>query len=272
MFALSIMADCRAFCKAEGGGIGVVHLIHDNLFASVSEHLADRRVEPRFPAGRSAVLPPIDLPEGECVSEKSSPTAPLMLFLVYRDAEGRHSERRVTVRQLQGNPPHIMVCFCHERGALRNFRIDRVIEAVHPETGEVFVGAGITEALSEAGYRPVDPFFKRLVTILVFVMRCDGRADLEEWEIIDDAIANWAGRFDGGRSAAAAQLLARRIAPDSGDMLTALNALALGADRVAAARFLSRAVQRLIGVDGIETAEEFQWSVELHAALQRIAG
>lgn len=256
--------------RRQGEAATLVHLIHDNLLSPLAAAVGGRRVEPRFPAGRQATLPSADLPEAAPTDAGTSPKSPLMLFIAYRDAQGRASERRVTVRAIHGNPPHILLCFCHERRAFRHFRFDRIIEAVHPETGEVFVGHEIIEAISDAGYQAVDPFMKRLVIILVFVMRCDGRADLEEWEVIDDAITDWSSQFDNGKSASQAMIMARRIAPDSDDMLTALGGLLTMPGRSPAVRFLSRSVQRLIGADGVEAPDEFAWAVELHAVLQRI--
>ena len=266
------MAVCRAFCEASfvREAAALVHLIHDSLLSPLVDLVGSRRVEPHFPTGRQAALPVEDLPEAAPAGAGIAPAAPLMLFIAYRDAQGRQSERRVTVRAVHGNPPHILQCFCHERRALRHFRLDRIVEAVHPETGEVFIGKEVVEALSEAGYHAVDPFMKRLVTILVFVMCCDGRADLEEWEVIDDAVADWSSQFDSGRSASAGMLMARRIAPDADDMLAALGGLLAMPERAHAGRFLSRSVQRLIGADGVEEPEEFAWAVELHSVLQRM--
>ncbi|MFW5655943.1 MAG: hypothetical protein ACOCYW_09935 [Roseicyclus sp.] len=62
----------------------------------------------------------------------------LFTVIDYVDARGARSRRRITTLKLRnGTHGPLLSAICHERRALRHFRIDRVEAFIDPETGEV---------------------------------------------------------------------------------------------------------------------------------------
>ncbi|WP_350649604.1 WYL domain-containing protein [Pseudomonas sp. HY13-MNA-CIBAN-0226] len=59
------------------------------------------------------------------------------LKLAYRDADGVLSDREVMVSRYVSDGDGYIVAFCRLRKDSRTFRLDRIIEAVDLETGEV---------------------------------------------------------------------------------------------------------------------------------------
>lgn len=68
--------------------------------------------------------------------------------IVYRDRDGEHTQRRVTVLALHGDRDRrtgfvyarVVQAFCHLRREPRHFVVSRVAALADPETGEVFEG------------------------------------------------------------------------------------------------------------------------------------
>jgi hypothetical protein len=60
----------------------------------------------------------------------------MTVFLIkYRDSSGETAERRVSDLRLES--ANTYDAFCHLRQARRSFRMDRIVHAVNPDTGEV---------------------------------------------------------------------------------------------------------------------------------------
>ncbi|GAA0550773.1 hypothetical protein FHS83_001284 [Rhizomicrobium palustre] len=121
--------------------------------------------------------------------------------IVYQAADGHESVRRITVRNLSLNAENIPIlnCWCHERQALRAFRIDHVREVV-TQDGEViapparfFVETfGMAPALAECSLpRPasltrIRPIFTHHMMVLTHLGRADGDYCLDEQGIVLD--------------------------------------------------------------------------------------
>lgn len=223
----------------------------------------ERRVVPRVPAGEAVILPEADAPD-EASAAGHRRAEPLALFITYVDAAGAPSRRRITVRQLLGKPPVMLLAFCHERGAMRHFRLDRIEEAVDPETGEVHALDALGALIEGAGFAPVDPDLRRAINVLVFLMRCDGLDHPAEWEAIDQALASYLLRFGGDDVAHAGALrMARQVAPDADDFLIGMRSFT-HSDRVGdLGRWLRQSTIALIDADGQHSKEEFAWMTEV---------
>jgi WYL domain len=99
---------------------------------------------PPVPKGRQVRIGPSDSAEVHAAPAPSAPSPELgwaggqSFAIVYRDANGEESERRVTVRNLSLNAPDVpvLVAWCHERQDMRSFRLDRIV-AVITNTGDV---------------------------------------------------------------------------------------------------------------------------------------
>lgn len=234
--------------------------------------VAGKRVVPEMPPGRTAILPPEDDDDAERGQADSEPST-LALFLVYENAKRERSERRVTVRQVVGDPPTTLVCFCHERHAARSFRVDRIVEVYDAHSGEVLDALGLRDLLVAARLPRIDPVLRRAVNVLVFLARCDGRMVAGERDAIDDALASWCLRFGGDDGACEqAVRLARRVAPDADDFLIGLRSMAKDPRAPQLARWLRGAASEVIDADGSHHAKEIEWAGELNGFLRVMEG
>lgn len=69
---------------------------------------------------------------------ESEPVEPVFCTIDYTDVAGRASRRRITARSVQRRgDATLIVALCHERRALRHFRLDRISRVVTHD-GEVF--------------------------------------------------------------------------------------------------------------------------------------
>lgn len=225
----------------------------------LAAQLVGRRVKPRVPEGRKVVVPVSD---GDEDIDPEAPTAdpePRGLFIVYRAEDGAISERVITVRQLIGNPPEMMLAWCHMRNRPRHFRLDRIVEAVDPESGEVIAVEGLAELL-QTEHLPIDRRVRQVVNVLVFIARCDGSIVRPEWMAIEDSIAYFMTRFGGDDEIhRLACIMARQIAPSGDDLIIALRSFAAAPERRELGRWLTQALKAVVDADGVHTREEFEW-------------
>lgn len=245
----------------------------ENFLARLAEQLVGKRVTPSLPVGRTVELPESDDVEiGESAGSGDDREVPLALFIAYENAKGERSQRRITVRQLIGHPPELILAYCHERRAARNFRLDRIIEAMDPETGEIYDMTALMQMVAAGGHRPVDLTTRRIVNILVFIMRCDGHAHAAEWSVIEDLLANWTMRWGGDDADLEAALrLAQHVAPDANDFLIGMRSFASNAEASRFGGFIARAVGAVIDADGVMQPQEFRWMVETREFLHVMA-
>lgn len=69
---------------------------------------------------------------------RTRPTRGKELWIRYRAADGVETRRVVTVRQCERRASgDYLLGICHMRRDLRHFRIDRILEAIDRDTGEV---------------------------------------------------------------------------------------------------------------------------------------
>jgi hypothetical protein len=219
------------------------------------------RVVPSFPNGRNARTHDAEVDADFTDSITDEESSVRALFIVYEAASGEVSERRITVRQLVGNPPQMLLAWCHERKAPRNFRFDRIVEAIDPETGEVYDVARLGEMLSR-DMIPVDLALRRAINILVFLARCDGHEHPREWEAIEESLGRYLLRF-GGTDAdhERAYKMARQVAPNGDDVLIGLRSFHASESRVEIARWLEQSMAAVIDADGTQHDEEFEWVI-----------
>lgn len=243
----------------------------ENSWGKLRSAIAGRRVIPRIPTGRRVALAPGD-DESSALEEGRAATEAVGLFITYVDAAGSESERRITVRALVGVPPTLVQAFCHERGACRSFRLDRIREAICTETGEVLAGGAILDVIQGAGFSGMDRVLRRAVNVLVFLMRCDGHAHPAEWIAVDDALSRFGVRFDASEGQIEmAMSLARKIAPDADDFLIGMRSFASSQDAPQIGRWLGRSVADVIDADGWHAPEEISWLVEVQDFLRHMS-
>lgn len=104
------------------------------------------RVVPAAPPGFRPSLPAYDSDEEEFddLSPDLEGVAGTGCNITYEDSGGNVSLRRVTCRKLSDRAAVLYLQgFCHERQALRTFRVDRMTEVACGSTREVFVPGAI---------------------------------------------------------------------------------------------------------------------------------
>lgn len=238
-------------------------VISDGIRAFV----AGKRVVPPVPPGRTVLLVAEEVP---VASAKRDGTASLSLFIEYLDAKGARSERRIAC-QSYDRSVDMITAYCFEREALRQFRCDRIVSAACTETGELFDLADLTERLRARGLPVRDAGLNAALKLLTFLMRCDG-IHAQEAVVLEEAITSYALRFDGDDAMVDLALRqSRTMAPDEHDFLRALRFVALRRDGPALARFIRSQAQRMIDADGLHSAEEARFAIELDQLLSKVA-
>lgn len=182
-----------------------------------------------------------------------------LLLLSYTDARGRSSVRRVTVRRVTyKNGEAWLGCYCHERKAHRTFRVDRIVELVDLESGEVIEDTvEMFKALAGDETALPDPVRihavgimrsqARLINLLVYFARADGRFSAVERHLIVEFLSALGNAPSPDEKAILDQLIAR-VFPDDEDFETSLNWLDdMQRDD---ARAIIELVEHLIKVDG----------------------
>lgn len=132
------------------------------LIGFVRSRMASRPA-PRFPDGLAAKLPDEDAADE--IPEKSETDSRLgfaegqTFAIEYEDAKGDLSERRISVLSITKGANHIpcLMAMCHERQAVRQFRIDRVLTIIdldgeihEPPTDFLVENFGMDPAFAEA--------------------------------------------------------------------------------------------------------------------------
>lgn len=74
------------------------------------------------------------------------------ILIKYRDGEGEISERRISDLRLENETT--IDAFCHLRKARRPFKMDRIVHAVNPDTGEILNPYQLVGAPSVGAARP----------------------------------------------------------------------------------------------------------------------
>jgi hypothetical protein len=223
-----------------------------------------------------------------------APIAGVFIEIEYRDARGIQTARRITCRDFRQPSGALQLrAHCHERGALRAFRLDRIQMVVDPETGEVFAPetffSDYVAAFPEAVPTPLpvakarEPStavaaFNGLsaaqrydllagLKVLAFLAHCD--ADWHPFE--DEEISNfiWAWWAAQGSlvelDITEIMGFVRRLRPRSDDFFVSLK-------RASRNRrlgdLLLRAVTAVVEADGEIHSAEHRWVCELHDYLQ----
>lgn len=233
-----------------------------DLKVKLGSSLRGVRVTPAVPAGRKPRLSELDdlLP----LSHGRDRSSGWGGFAVYLNAKGEVSERRISCRKLSGfGRVEIVHAFCHERQEVRSFRVDRFKELIDIDTGEVLDPIEHFEALRRQGaLLMADKALTKLALILVFMARCDGEYHLLEREALNYCFSRYMLRF-GGNDADIERLLHRcdTLAPDSGDFIRSLDALARAKAGPQIARLVLEGASSVIDADGYHHEAEVEWGV-----------
>jgi hypothetical protein len=189
----------------------------------------------------------------------------------YTDEDGAYSVRRVTLRSGRADGPDpSLTAFCHLRGDLRRFRLERIGRVLDPHGSAQayaspmdFLARFHVEAPGNADEVPLRGLLRALrheLTVLMFFSRCDGYLHPAERAVMMDYIAQAYG--DAIAEPDTVWEVVRRLYPDSDAMLVSARALAEhhGSETLADLR---RTIRRLIEADGVIHTDEALHAIEL---------
>lgn len=240
-----------------------------------------RRVTPRAPADFVPQLTPYDdIDLSDDFEPELESIAGVGCILTYADSKGAISARRVTCRKLSHLKDVLYVVgYCHERQALRTFRLDRIVEAACGVTGEVFVPGTLffdRFVITEDGGSPASfglnvslaTDLRAALNILAFLAKADGRIVEEEREVIESFCQSFALRyatddFDFEGVCEHAQ----RLAPDAETLFVSLQRLTRQEAPEGLGRLVRRYAGDLIEADGEQHPIEFHFGMKVQEAL-----
>lgn len=230
--------------------------------------LGDRRVTPEVPGGRNAEA----VEDGELIDNGRDTSSGWAVFLVYKDAAGDMSQRRVACRKISGEGSiHYFHGYCHECQRARTFRLDRIEELVDYRTGECVDPIRHFEDLRMHGLIEMeDRCMADLASVLTFMARCDGEYHPLEESAIEDGLSRYLLRC-GGSDRELGKVLKNlpAIAPDSTDVVSATERLLASSACPSIARIILESSADVMGADGNYRSEETAWSSKLQGVLQQ---
>lgn len=229
-----------------------------------------------MPAQRRATLPSEDDTFDVGIDQGSESALGEAFFLVYRDARGAESRRRVTVHRIVMHGGTVMVrAYCHERRAARSFRADRIVELVDMASGEVLdTPKEIGERLRTMAEPAADRDAATAVAVearrhglvaLTFLARCDGHEHTAERAVILRYLTVAAP--EPGLDHVAAGAVLDRLYPDEYSYLIALDELAQRPEDLVE---LARYALDVVEADGAIAPEEAEFMLELRDLLVEI--
>lgn len=239
-------------------------------FGRMRQSLGGRRVAP---VSAAPYAPSTHEGEDDAREWRRSAGSAWTALLKYRDVKGQVSERMVTCQHVKGfgGLTNVMA-FCHERQALREFRIDRMIELACAMTGEVFDPQERFEQLQREGAIGVeDKALTELARVMVFMARCDGAYHPLEQAALEHQIERYVLRFGGDdRMIEKAIAGCGEIAPDSEDLIRGVKRFSRAANGAQLCRFVLDAGGAIVDSDGRHAPEEVRWAIEISSALKGI--
>lgn len=271
--------------------MNTVNLIY-RLFQARAEKVAPPlptppRFEPHLPPTEdSPDLTALDARFGD----DAAGIAGMAFGIVYVDASGERSERRITCHGIETKNGLVYInAYCHERRAPRQFRVDRLISATDWRTGEIFEGAErFLEMLAACGAVDAGQAVATVasaegadqrramnrcrdgIRILTFLARCDGHFHPTERAVIGrycDARCRGYDdleplRYDLNKMLAYAD----RQYPDSEVFFACLDRVVGAAESGRHVRLIAESAAALIDADGTISEAEFEFANELREA------
>lgn len=192
------------------------------------------------------------------------------IIIKYKNAKDILSERLVTCQRLDRAADALYLWgFCHHRLAVRQFRIDRIVEVADAGTGEVpdtpmafFAQFQVDRSQrSKPGWglnvrQRAD--FVALLNALVFMARCDREYHPLEREALEAVVERYWLRFEAPGEPDVEAILAHadRLAPDAETFFVSLHRCANDPRLV---RLLKESAAQIIDADGVHAVHELYW-------------
>jgi hypothetical protein len=242
-----------------------------------------RRIVPQAPPDFRPQLPETDEPEDDLQDDFEpdlESIAGVGCIVTYAGSKGAVSIRRITCRKLsRKETTHYLQAYCHEREALRTFRIDRMVEVACGVTGEVFTPGSKFftpySVASDGGAAVGFGLNVRLATdlraglnVLAFLARVDGQVVPEEQEVMARYCQSFGLRFcSDSFDYEGTCRYACHLAPDAETFYVSLERLLRNGAPQGLAQLTKRAAGDLIDADGIQAPEEFHYALKLQEFL-----
>jgi len=201
-------------------------------------------------------------------------------IVTYRDSKGAESVRRITCRKLSRNGTVMYLqAYCHERGALRTFRLDRLTEAVCGVTGEIFAPASVffkRYGVADHGGAAVGfglgvqlaADLRAGLNVLAFLARVDGRVVPAEEQVIARYCQSFGVRFGSDSfDHAGTCRYSVQLAPDAETFYVSLHRLKRDGGPIGLARMTLQAAGELIDADGKQDPKEFYFGTQVREYL-----
>lgn len=223
--------------------------------------------QPKRPKSAIAKVPQsddeeTDLSDATPIADEAVGTA---WFIAYTSASNEESERQITIRQIVNKAGiTYIIAYCHERNALRQFKLDRISAAHDLATGEILESqqailnhfTALARCLHSNTKKNAEMAIKdcqNALNILTFLSRCDGQYHPQEEEIILQYIGDqW---FEYDLDEATLLLHVRRLYPDTQTYLDAIKSLSHFKSEKHRNKIFRYAMS-LIEADGTITADE----------------
>jgi hypothetical protein len=196
-------------------------------------------------------------------------------FIAYGNAKGEDSVRTITLRSISGHygQPELINAYCHYREAYRTFRLDRITGMACAVSGEELDPLKHCLELHRRGALKIeDKALTRLMSLLVFMARCDGHYHKLEHSELEELLGRYL-RFFGGEDEIyeMAILECQRLAPSSDDLIRSLKAFSRMPEGPRICSFALDSCAAIIDADARHADEEVRWALEVSEALKRIA-
>lgn len=246
--------------------------------------LIDRAVKPRLHE-RFAPLLQSQLSYAEDISEEAGDSGSedltlsgLSLVIEYEGAQGQRTQRVVTCKQYEVRASkEYLRAYCHHRGAIRSFRVDRIIDIFDPTTGEslspvqAFFARFAPDKVAKSGLSWGLSVGRRadliaLLNGLVFIARCDKEFHASERACLEGALTNFWLRLEllGDPDFDDILAYAGKLSPDGETFWVAMHRFR---EEPRLAEIFRRQSQLLIAADGVVRPEETYWSIEIEEFL-----
>lgn len=198
----------------------------------------------------------------------------LPFIITYQASKGEQTQRLITCQRIDRNADILYLwAFCHHRQAVRQFRLDRIIEIADGTTGELLDPPLVFFAQFEVDRSQKSKpgwglnvrqraDFVAVLNALVFMARCDREYHPLERQAIEDCVARYWLRFEapGDPDLDAILTHADRLAPDAETFFVSLNRCAADPRLV---RLLKESAGHIIDADGIHAAHELYWGAKI---------
>lgn len=212
-----------------------------------------------------------DVPEAMDVPGfEPEPISGFSCIIQYRDSRGRDSERRITCQRLdQAAAQSYLYAYCHERGAIRQFKVDRIVAIADIHTGEVldpplrfFARFRIDrEQQAQLGWglsvrKRAD--MVAALNVLVFMGRCDKEWHPLEREALESFVESYWLRAEVEGDPPIDDIIAHaeRLSPDAETFYVSL--IRCGEHPVIS-KIIRRHIQSVVDADGELRIEEQYW-------------